>query len=319
MKKRLFLLMLLPILSSCGAGVCLNQAECPDGSWSVGDGGGGDGDGELTGSFADFIASLQHRDKMMAQKTLKEELTLGTSALPSGYRKVPDLTKDDDGYSGGSVTFASRPTQVCGTTQNTVEARVAQCAELNAALASWDGSVVGNAGQALWKLVTYNGTHEVWRDERTGLLWSDRLGQTNWCRATGSSGGGPYGQVDPYNFCDNVLYQPIQATPESWCTEDAGFNTPGAYDSMKGGMRLAATPSSPSISWRLPTLYDYQMANIDGIRFVLPNMTAGAAWAWTSTIVSPFRDDAWYFFGDLGYFNSFQRMNGAGSVRCLGR
>ncbi len=181
-------IVLLLSTSGWGAGVCLNQAMCPDGSWEAG----GDlgGDTEVTGSFVDFVASMLHRDKTAQQMTLKQELE-GTT--PAGNRKVPDINKDDDGYTGGSVTYATRPTQVCGTVQDTVEARVTHCALQNTTLASWDGSVSGNAGQGLWKLVTYNGTHEVWRDERTKLLWSDHLGQTNWCRATGSSGGGPYG------------------------------------------------------------------------------------------------------------------------------
>ncbi len=293
-----FIRCLLVLLSGCGSGMCLNQAGCPDGSWSL---------------FS-VLASMVHRDRAAVQMTLKQEVE---GAMPAGNRKVPDITKDDDGFTGGSVTFAPRPTQVCGTTQDTVEARVMHCALQNTVLASWNGSVSANAGQGLWRLVTYNGTHEVWRDERTNLLWSDHLGETNWCRAAGSSGGGPNGQFDPYNYCNNLLYQD-QITPESWCTEDAGFNTPGAYDSMKAGMRLAATGTSPSVVWRLPTLWDYHQAEVDGIRFVLPNIPTGIfAYVWSASVFSRDREQAWSFDAEDSYFTSGSRANDR-SVRCVG-
>ncbi len=283
----------------------------------------GCGPDSVTQSFADFIASMMHRDKSQTQKTLKEELATGSAALPAGYRKVPKVGNDtipvagdDDGYVGGSVTFGSRPVTPCGTTQDSVDGRIADCAAANSAMATWDGGSNGNAGQGQWKLVTYNGTHEVWRDERTRLIWSDRLGQANWCQATGSSGGGPYGEADQYGYCDNVAYQPVQSTPESYCTEDASFNTPDTYDSMKGGMRLTATGSSPSVVWRLPTKWDYHQAEIDGIRFPLPNMQFGF---WSASVYSSARNSAWIFHGRYATFTNVGRSGGGSSVRCVGR
>ncbi len=256
-----------------------------------------------------------HRDRATPQNTLAQELALGTAAVQSTYRQVPSITKDDDGNLGGSVTLALRPVTPCGTNQSTVAARIAHCASQNPTRSTWDGPTNGNAGQGVWKLVTYNATHEVWRDERTTLLWSDNLGTTNWCRASGSSGGGPYGQVDPSNYCDNVANQ-NQVTPESWCTEDPGLNTPGTYDSMKGGMRFAATGGSPSVVWRLPTVYDYQMANIDGFRFPLPNMGFDF---WSASVLSNNRGRGWYFEGNGASFDSDGRNVGGYSVRCVGR
>jgi hypothetical protein len=267
------------------------------------------------GSFVAFMASQMHRDRSTPQNTLAQELALGTAAVQSTYRQVPSIMKDDDGYVGGSVTYALRPATPCGTTQSTVSARIADCAAQNPTRSTWDGPTNGNAGQGVWKLVTYNSTHEVWRDERTTLLWSDHLGTTNWCRASGSSGGGPYGQVDPFNYCDNVANQ-NQVTPESWCTEDPGLNTPGTYDSMKGGMRFAATGTSPSVVWRLPTVFDYQMANIDGICFALPNM---GFYFWSASVRSTVRSVAWLFQGDIGFFPLGFRDDGSRSVRCVGR
>jgi len=268
------------------------------------------------------MASTLHRDKATAQVTLKAELQQGATALPAGYRKFPRIGNDilptagdDDGYIGGSVTYALRPATPCGTNQSTVADRIAHCAAQNPTRSTWDGSANGNSGQGVWKLVTYNGAHEVWRDERTNLLWSDNLGTTNWCRASGASGGGPFGQVDQYNYCDNVTYQ-NQVTPESWCTEDPGVSTPGTYDSMKGGMRFAATGTSPTFVWRLPTKWDYHQAEIDGIRFPLPNMSAAF---WSASVYSLSRFNAWLFDGYYGFFYGDGRGVGGHSVRCVGR
>jgi hypothetical protein len=293
----------LMISSGCGIGVG-PEDPASSGSPSI-----------IVNSFVDLMASMIHRDKTADQMLLSEEIA---GDLISGNRKVPDITKDDDALTGTAVTYASRPTQVCGTTQTTIEARVAHCAAQNTSLASWDGSAKGNAGQGLWKLVTYNGTHEVWRDERTTLLWTDHLGQTNWCIASGNSGGGPYAQVDPNSICDDSGNQ-NQTTPESWCTEDASFNSPTAYDSMKGGMRLSATATTPSITWRLPTLWDYNLAEIDGIRYVLPNLGNGAGWAWSASIFSVNRSRAWVFqVTNTHIFDFANRISALGSVRCVG-
>lgn len=313
--------LLLALAGGCSRGACINQAACPDGSWSS-VGGSGSGSGSPTGTFSTFFASMMHRDRATStQLSLAEELALGTTALPTGYRQVPRIGNtallipgDDDGFFGNSVTFASRPTVVCGTTQATVQARIDHCAAQNGALASWNGAVNGNGGQGLWKLVTYNATHEVWRDERTLLVWSDNLGATNWCRASGSSGGGPFAEADVANVCDNVTYQ-NQVTPESRCAEAAGLNTPAIYDSMKGGMRFTATGTSPSISWRLPTSADYHVAEANGIRFPLPNINTDF---WTATIWSFSRADAFYFAGEYHTIVGTSRTNSA-SVRCVGR
>jgi hypothetical protein len=296
---------------SCGSGLCINQTSCPGGSGGSVPG----ASGGVLGSFVVFMASQMYRDPATPQNTLAQELALGTTAVQSTYRQVPNITKDDDGYVGGSVTFALRPATPCGTTQSTVAARIADCAAQNPTRSTWDGPTNGNAGQGVWKLVTYNSTHEVWRDERTTLLWSDNLGTGNWCRASGSSGGGPYGQVDPFNFCDNVANQD-QVTPESWCTEDAGLSTPGTYDSMKGGMRFAATGTSPSVVWRLPTWYDYKLADVNGIRFPLPNMATNF---WSASVYTLGRGNAWYFFGDYGTFSVTGRNTAGSFVRCVGR
>jgi hypothetical protein len=182
---------------------------------------------------------------------------------------------------------------------------------------------------------------EVWRDDRTGLLWSDQLGDQsgsytadqdafNWCKATGSSNkaGSPYAEDDPNDFCDNATYQ-NQTTPTSLCAEDATYlltptgitdTTTYEFDNPKGGMRAAANydveGDSPSVYWRLPTVYDWYQANSNGVRQVLPRM--GGNSFWSASVYSVNRSDAWYFLGDDGDVSVYDRSDGL-HVRCVGR
>ncbi|OFZ56408.1 MAG: hypothetical protein A2428_15670 [Bdellovibrionales bacterium RIFOXYC1_FULL_54_43] len=270
-----------------------------------------------TAAFPDFVWSNAYRTKGALRLTLREELA--NSWPPAIYRFVPQVSSSDEGNSAStSITFAPRPGSVCGITQPTVEQRISDCASLNGANANWDGGTNGNAGQDLWKLVTRTAdAKEVWRDEKTGLLWSDYLGTPstvfNWCKASGSSNrsGSPYAEDDPVDICDAVAYQ-NQTTPESECFEDPTWlTTNAAYTASKGGMGRASTPS---VVWRLPTIYDYKQADIDGIRFVLPNMHYNF---WTATVRASARANAWTFIGQTG-----EQMNATRStvypIRCVG-
>lgn len=147
----------------------------------------------------------------------------GGQLLPQGggynYRDIPDSTKDDDGISGTSVSYALRPQVACGSS-GTIAARIADCATQNPSASTWDGALKGNAGQALWKLVFTTGQQvpgecnggaslgeidcrEVWQDTRTGLLWSsianDGIG-ANWCQASGNIDFAPVALSQAYNM-----------------------------------------------------------------------------------------------------------------------
>ncbi len=104
------------------------------------------------------------------------------------YRDIPDVNKDDDGYTGITVKYAPRPGTICGTSGN-ITARIADCVTANGANATWDGGVKGSSGQSVWKLVTRAAANlEVWQDQRTGLLWSSQVGTAvNWCQASGNT------------------------------------------------------------------------------------------------------------------------------------
>jgi hypothetical protein len=145
------------------------------------------------------------------------------------------------------------------------------------------------------------------------------------------------------NDCQSSTVAPVQpglqpATPVSYCTEVlapalANDGNPGAwyststYDSSKGNL---GANSSPGVKWRLPTIYDYEQANIDGIRLVMPDMGSGGAIRpspdgslagnieWTSSVVSVLRSQAWIFTSTNGSIGSNVRST-TFLVRCVGR
>lgn len=126
------------------------------------------------------------------------------------------------------------------------------------------------------------------------------------------------------------------ASPVSYCAEATGLNATagenwvtGTYFAAKGRM---GKNSTPPVRWRLPTIEDYMTANVNGIRFVLPDMgivgasrpqidgSQGgvAAWEWSASVSSSFRYGSWVFNGEAGHVNYFGRV-AFYRVRCLGR
>ena len=291
-------------------------------------------------NFASLAGSNASRTLGTTQITQQiEAINYGSTLLPAGYRDVPDITLDDDGFEGGSVTYATRPTVTCGSTQTTISARIAACATANGVNATWSGSVNGNAGQGTWNLVTYAGMNsqypgvnaEVWQDAQTGLLWSSLVAESsfdNWCRAAGNAQSG-----DPSNYCNSTTYQPLYPLAESYCSETGtipavaseavgsvlGGAWNGTYLLAKGEMGAQASSNSPSVYWRLPTVYDYHQAEVDGVRFVLPDMGPTSTNSeWTATVSSANRSLAWIFVAVFGGMPDVSRHLSY-SVRCIGR
>lgn len=287
-------------------------------------------DSASTSSFGDLVMSYMHRTLGTEQISLATEIS--STSLPSGYREVPDINLDDDGVLG-NVTLATTPSTPCGESQASVEGRIAECASLNGAAATWDGNAKGHGGEASWKLVTFttNSNKEVWRDERTKLLWSEQVANDNWCRAVGN------GQNDdPSSVCNTGPYQSQLPLIESYCVESGriaalgteDFST-GAYSEVKGEMGLIGNATRPSVRWRAPTMSDLEQANIDGIRFVHPQMQRAGVpdvLFWSSTITSQYRTHAVLFNGSPQDKNTFLGLeNGAASrdsnnrIICVGR
>ena len=320
------------------------------------------------------MQSNAFRNVGSTQITQDQEVSTYTiSLLPSNYREAPDINQDDDGYYNTDAGCTSSCTPVsniswlqhismtdCGTSQNTLTARIADCAAQNPTVATWNGASSGNSGEGLWYLVTRNtpqGTCsatvnscrpvEVWQDAHTGLIWSSLVagssassgaGQAtdNWCRATGNdqsttvTSGTAWPTSDPTGYCNSGSYQ-NQTTPTSYCLETATYGpalspalagenwSTGFYDLAKGGMGAISSASQPAVRWRLPTISDYKLADVDGIQHVMPDMGAmSSGYEWSASLYSYDRSHAWIFSSDNGYVDSDVRTFPY-SARCVGR
>lgn len=418
----------------------------------------------ITGTYNAFdtaMASTAHRDSGVSlrnfaqshsnQITLNAENTdYASTVFPIAgavkYRDIPDMTRDNEGFTGVSCKYASRPQANCGLVQTTTALRIADCAAANPQTSSWNGGTQCNGGEGIWNLVVRNGANkEVWRDSRTGLLWSS-LVSTNatWCQASGNRQGGrlhferahnhvgapgafdPVGNpmvgngtvsdlesgtgaqsayvwiqfTSPTTFnvtgeascasgsftgtltatagssitwekvssgntvCRFTITQgtvPFAAddtfrlnsvssmtgcgAAESFCAEGAAYSqtpfagenwTAGTYSPAKGGM---GKNSQPSVAWRLPTINDFKLADVNGIRFVMPDMglegslrpladdSTGAAVQQEMATYTSKEASATKLSGDIYGFGgwSFDSVGGAvlnqpgSKVRCIGR
>ena len=259
--------------------------------------------------------------------------------LPAGYRSVPKIATDDDGYDTSNLNVETVDrngwgTTTCGLTQATVIDRIEDCSDVFGANARWNGTLKGNAGQGIWNLVSRSGAksgnkaREVWRDERTGLLWSSVIGTAaNWCKASGSNNAtnvlpASIRENDPSDICDAVA-QTYQSTSTaiSGCFEGTGITTTDAAidNAGKVGMNLAGSGTSPKVAWRLPTLYDYEVADANGMRLVLADIGInGNLDEWTATISSSIRSRAWIYNGAQGVHSTKARTL-TSAFRCVGR
>lgn len=313
-----------------------------------------------------LLSSGAHHDRNSTpgNMTYAQELGLGASTLWStiasgntgyGYREVPLIANDDDGYTASTnpVTKLTRPTVgtwggsgsgarvVCGKSATSVATKITNCGTNNPNAATWNGVVTGVSGEGSWTLVTvYSASladgatcdatcYEVWRDNRTGLLWSDKLADTvggsttyNWCHASGSNNStsgsiaAAYKGTDPNGYCAPAAAQGAGANqtdpPQSLCFEDTGFVTSTNLDPMKGNMHKHT--GSATVKWRLPTKHDFEIAEHNGIRHVLPNM---ATTFWSASVNSNNRVNAWQFNGSFGGVSNLFRISTIG-VRCVG-
>ena len=264
---------------------------------------------------------------------------------PGTKRNTPRITGviDDDGYQSGSVTKVNRTTgpegawaaRACGDNPgDSISDRIADCAREFGTSATWDGATKSTVGHGKFVLVARKASDkEVWRDERTGLMWSSGLGFNNWCRAAGVGGGGGVGAPvvdDPNDSCDDEDDQD-QGDPESYCAEGTNSDgltlqaalgdedwAAGIYDNAKGG--LGDHASAGAVEWRLPTREDYLQAYANGIGFVVPDFANGVPY-WTASLY--YRGiDAWHFrAGDDGVVELYIAFKSSHSyqVRCVGR
>jgi hypothetical protein len=247
---------------------------------------------------------------------------------------------------------------------------ILNCAQENLEKAFYNGAQYGGNGEGDWRLVTRLSTgEEVWRDERTKLIWSDRArgnptanindashpnngGHYNWYQASGYAkdqatsqnetgyNSGPGQGSDCYNGAGNIACQP--SNPISICAEvdpsthkiigggaDASYNyQDNPETAFKGELK-----ASDGVLWKLPSRDDFMLAEINGIRKVLPfmddldddmnfqntfpNDNSGWYYFWSSSSSSGSRVSAWFLGGSYGDFGSDVRSY-VHLVRCVG-
>ncbi|NDC24701.1 MAG: hypothetical protein EBZ49_11330 [Proteobacteria bacterium] len=286
--------------------------------------------------FGDAIYSMAPRSDLATPPTsssnrqvakMSEEVS-SASQFTNNYDLVPKPEYVTDGRYGNGIaaekkhyleTIVGRPNTVCGTS-GTIEERVSDCDSKNGNKAFYSGKNYGQSGEGDWKLVTRtSGGYEVWRDERTKLIWSDTLSSGyNWCQAAGYSSNSDTTNMTGYN-CQAGAEGSLQpATPISVCADASlleelngvsTYATPSSENEPKGNLSVS------SVKWRLPTLEDWKLADVNGIRKVLPNMDAGF---WSASSLSDSVSSAWFFSGGDGSVYFGDRHYGV-SVRCVGR
>lgn len=275
------------------------------------------------------------------------------SAAPTSYRFIPKIATDSEEISNSNKVNRKLNDNVtpwgdtsCGQNNGTMDAKEANCRTvLGSVNTTWDGILKGNAGQGKWTLISRKNispgvNYEVWKDNSTGLLWSSKVSGTiglTWCKASGNSNSNlideKFREDDPANICDssdgyqnNLNKHPISACIEGFngfITDDAsatyGFMSTGTNQSGKAGLATlpVAQKNNGRVFWRLPTMYDYMLANHNGLRFVLPDVSVGSE-EWTATSSSAEVDKAWVINIGNGY-RRIQPKTSELSVRCVGR
>lgn len=287
---KLLTFMILAILASCGEDVGSNHKIATAGrkpEVNV---------PELTATNSIILSQL-HREKGSEILTYSQEITgIINNALPDRlYRVIPSMEKDDEGSIVNVTTMndIGRPSIDCGAGTNFtgINARIADCAEKNGDRAIWNGHRFGAAGEGNWKLVAKTEMNEHWMDERTGLVWSYLLNPVNWCRASGNTqNNSPFNDID----CGTI----------------------GGMESICVGAILESIPEG-QIKWRLPTRNDFLQADINGLRFVLPQETSSGLWTATIRASSQGRSEAWVYHSTNGTLSS-ANLATERQVRCVG-
>jgi hypothetical protein len=138
---------------------------------------------------------------------------------------------------------------------------------------------------ALWTLAARNhypdrGPVEVWRDQHTGLLWGDQ------------------------SYVQYTQYQAIGEDPRG---RKLAVGACDGGDALESNAQLTG--------FRLPTLEEFRQAEDDGMRFVLPRLSASF---WTSTLWAGRDRIAYTFDGRSGRPGQLMRAQ-LESVRCVRR
>ncbi len=221
----------------------------------------------------------------------------------------------------------------CGT-DGTIAEKIKDCSLKNSQWATYDGPKAGNENEAVWSLVTVlkkQNQFEVWLDQKTNRLWSDKTQASyNWYRAVGyakpkdisileSQFAAEPGLKDtsaPFKI--NVILQP--KNPISVCTSPKELSLKNEFHytyegPTKENLDFKGNLNEESVSWSVPSRDDWMMAEVNGIRKVLPNMDYKF---WSSTTGSDYRNSSWIYSGDYGTFDGSDK-HVSNYVRCIGK
>lgn len=210
-----------------------------------------------------FVYSSSFRDSGTPLITQNEYVS-NYDSLGSGYYKGAISFTEDAGLSpvNGPLcmfdpTQCSQTTMVdpvdfltCGTSQSSISERIDHCQTINGSISTWSGKDNGTFAHSDWKLVVHMPTGEqVWRDERTKVLWSSQIsppGGWSWCQGADVYTDGCAGETPQAGgVCDDSLF-----------TDE------------KGGL----TESNSGVVWRMPSMGDtLQFAADGGMLTIVPD------------------------------------------------
>lgn len=225
--------------------------------------------------------------------TKEIELTLA-GTMPIGQRIVPDIDLDTEGFQNVvTVEAQGRPTVLCGNleTFSGTKARIADCKTKNPTTYLWNGEENGAVGEGQWQLVAVIATgREIWKDTKTGMVWSEERAAVNWCRGSGNN---------------QVTYDGTSVD----CVvlgEDKSSCTKSTYAELNDDIR-----------WRLPTRNDFLQADLDGLRFIYNSNSMANRSYWTATLDSKSKTRAWTYVVPQGTL-AVQEIPTVQYVRCIG-
>jgi hypothetical protein len=250
-------------------------------------------------SLSRMLSSGALRSKTSDLSKISTQLDDASGNLSDIYLAGPTLLNDSSADSS-SVDVADVSSLVaCGhpsvPASPSIEDRIEDCKIKNTATAIvWNGKIRAKSTEGLWTLVvrTADGKN-LWRDDTSGLLWSDDLGVTNnWCKAAGNS--------ESSSACASG--GSLQAaTPESFCSELTGFDTPPELANAKGNLS-----GSEGIQWRLPTKSEWLQAELNGVRWVIDAidpLSYSTRTYWSSTIFGLAHTGTAWTFNSWGEFS----------------
>jgi hypothetical protein len=210
----------------------------------------------------------------------------GTDDILNGTRPAPGNENPGDTKSS-KAAFLKRIFMIpeALAREITTDDRIANCANLPGAVKK------AGSDQVRWNLVSRQRDrstgkfYEVWKDSTSGLLWGDRL-DSNYTH---------------YNAVELSVDGKRVVSEKACAGDEAKRANTGLREKTFG----------------LPTIEEFQQAEKDGVREVVPNMSRH--WYWSASRNPYDAHFAWEFSGNYGVSDYDFRDDDFYSVRCVGR